>query len=85
MMFGVPTKGAVMEVDMADVYSREITLTTSYAASDVDTADALRLIESGKIDAGRLITHMYRLSDSQEAFERARAGRGAMKIVITRD
>ncbi len=85
MMFGVPSKGATMEADMADIYSREITLLTSYAASDRDTAEALGLIESGKIDVGRLVTHSYGLSDSQRAFEHARAGDGAMKIIITGD
>ena len=85
MMFGVPSKGAMMEVDMSEIYSREITLVTSYAASDRDTADALQLIESRKIDVGRLITHTYGLSDSQRAFEHARTGDNAMKIVITED
>lgn len=85
MMFGVPSKGAVMELDMTDLYSREITLSTSYAASDKDTAKALKMIESGKIQAGSLITHRYRLSESQRAFEHARSGSDAMKIVITDD
>ncbi|MDX1596344.1 MAG: zinc-dependent dehydrogenase, partial [Nitrosopumilaceae archaeon] len=37
MMFGVPSKGATMELDMSKIYSRELTLVTSYAASDKDT------------------------------------------------
>ena len=35
MMFGVPSKGAMINLDMSKVYSKEITLVTSYAASDV--------------------------------------------------
>ena len=85
MMFGVPSKGAMMNMDMSEIYSREITLSTSYAASDADTADALDLIESGRMDVKKLITHSYRLSESQNAFEHARAGRDAMKIIITGD
>ncbi|MFB5646203.1 MAG: zinc-dependent dehydrogenase, partial [Nitrosopumilaceae archaeon] len=41
MMFGVPSKGATLNVDMSKVYSKEITITTSYAASDHDTKEAL--------------------------------------------
>ena len=85
MMFGVPSKGAIMNLDMADLYSREITLSTSYAASDKDTANALKMIESKKIKVENLITHRYRLTESQKAFEHARSGHDAMKIIITDD
>ena len=43
MMFGVPSKGAMINLDMSKVYSKEIILVTSYAASDADTKDALRI------------------------------------------
>lgn len=84
MMFGVPTKGSMMNIDMSIVYSKEITLSTSYAASDHDTKEALDLISSGKIDAKKLITHRYSILDSQKAFEHAHTGKNAMKIVITK-
>ncbi len=85
VMFGVPSRGATMELDMGMIYSREIMLTTSYAASDHDTKAALDLIASTKpgFDVGQLITHRYALADSQEAFEHARVGTNAVKIIIT--
>lgn len=85
MMFGVPSKNAMLNLNMGDVYSREISLLTSYAASDRDTADALDIIESNKIDVKSLVTHTYPLSESQKAFEHARSGDGAIKIAITKD
>ena len=84
MMFGVPSKGAKMDLDMNKIYSKEITLVTSYAASDKDTAEALSLIESSQIDVKQLITHTYSISDSQKAFDHARSGENAMKIIITK-
>ena len=84
MMFGVPSKGAKIDLDMSKFYSKEITLVTSYAASDKDTKDALQLIESGKIDVKQLITHTYPILDSQKAFDHARSGENAMKIIITK-
>ncbi len=83
MMFGVPSKGATISLDMGRIYSREIALVTSYAASDRDTAEALQMIESSQIDVGGLITHTYGISDSQQAFDHARSGDRAMKIIIT--
>lgn len=84
MMFGVPSKGAMMNIDMSKVYSKEIMITTSYAASDYDTKEALKLIASGTIDVKKLITHRYSILDSQKAFEHAHTGENAMKIVITK-
>jgi len=84
MMFGVPSKGAKLDLDMSRIYSKEITLVTSYAASDSDTKEALNLIESSQIDVKQLITHTYSISDSQKAFDHARTGENAMKIIITK-
>ena len=84
MMFGVPSKGATIDLDMSKIYSKEITLLTSYAASDNDTKEALRLIESGEIDVKQLVTHTYPITDSQKAFDHAKSGEGAMKIIITK-
>lgn len=84
MMFGVPSKGAMIDLDMSKIYSKEITLVTSYAASETDTKDALDLIESSKIDVKKLITHTYPINDTQKAFEHAKSGDDAMKIIITK-
>ncbi len=84
MMFGVPSKDAKIILNMSKIYSKEITLVTSYAASDVDTKEALRLIESSQIDVNQLVTHTYPIEDSQKAFDHARSGDNAMKIIITK-
>lgn len=84
MMFGVPSKGAKLDLDMNKIYSKEITLVTSYAASDSDTKEALHLIESSQIPVKQLITHTYPIIDSQKAFDHARSGDNAMKIIITK-
>jgi len=83
MMFGVPTMGAKINLDMSKIYAKEITLVTSYAASDFDTKEALHLIGSSEIDVNQLVTHTYSLLDSQKAFDHAKSGENAMKIIIT--
>ena len=82
VMFGVPSKDASIDINMSNVYSKEITITTTYAASDTDTKNALELIASGTIDVKSLITHKYTLEDSQKAFDHAKTGDNAMKIII---
>ena len=84
MMFGVPSKGDTMNIDMSKVYSKEITLITSYAASDYDTKEAMELIKSSRADVKSLITHKYSISETQKAFDHAYDGSDAMKIIITK-
>jgi len=84
MMFGVPSKGDIMNLDMSKVYSKEIMITTSYAASDYDTKEALELIKSSRINVKNLITHRYSISETQKAFDHAHDSSDAMKIIITK-
>ena len=55
VMFGVPSKGATtVNIDMSLIYSKEIDIVTTYAASDIDTKNALELISSGNVDVKSL-------------------------------
>jgi len=83
VMFGVPSKGANVELDMSEVYSKGLTIINSYAASDFDSKEALEKISSKQINVTQLITHKYHLDESQKAFEHARSGDNAKKIIIS--
>ena len=83
VMFGVPSKGAIIDLDMSEIYSKGITIVNSYAASDFDTKEALEKISSKQINVSHLITHKYNLQECQEAFVHAKSGDNAMKIIIS--
>jgi len=83
VMFGVPSKGANVELDMSEVYSKGITIVNSYAASDFDTKESLEKISNKQINVSQLITHKYNLQECQEAFLHAKSGDNAMKIIIS--
>ena len=83
VMFGVPSKGAIIDLDMNEIYSKGITIVNSYAASDFDTKEALEKISNKQINVSQLITHKYNLQECQEAFVHAKSGDNAMKIIIS--
>lgn len=83
VLFGVPTKDATMSIDISKVYSKEITITPSYAASESDTNAAFSFIEGKKIDVNKLITHRFDLLESAKALEYAHQGNDSIKIVVT--
>ncbi len=81
LIFGVPSKGAMLNIDANLLFMNEISLLTSGYCSEKETKEALRLIESGEINAKELITHRYPLEKAAEAFETAHKG-NAMKVVV---
>src|SRR5690242_6510165 len=83
VLFGVPTKDAKLQLDISKVYSKEITMIPSYAASEADTMAAFKLIQDNNIQVKKLITHRFDLSESKKALEYAHQGNDAMKIIIT--
>ncbi len=83
ILFGVPPKDAKISIDISKVYSKEITITPSYAASEADTNAAFALINDGKIDVKKLITHKFDLTESARALEYAHHGNDSMKIIVT--
>jgi L-iditol 2-dehydrogenase len=83
VLFGVPSKDAKMQVDMSKIYSKEITIMPSYAASENDTKTAFDLIRERRIDIKSLVTHRFDLSESAKALEYAHQGNDSMKIIVT--
>ena len=83
VLFGVPSKEAKMQLDVSKVYSKEITIVPSYAASEIDTMVAFKLIQENKVEVKKLITHRVDLTESKKALEYAHQGNDAIKIIIT--
>ncbi len=84
ILFGVPPKNATININVGIIYSKEISIITSYAASDYDTKDAFSMIMSAQINIDKLITHKYSISDAKRALEHARDGKNSIKIMITK-
>jgi len=81
-LFGVPTKGSVLDYDISELYNSEQQISTSYAATEDDTKEALKILLSNASDFGRLVTHRYPLAQFAEALEMAASAK-AMKVVVT--
>lgn len=83
MLFGVPPKGSEMSYDMSKLYSSEHSLIPSYAASEVETNQAIKLISERRLDIASLITHRFDIKDAADAIKCAHDAKDAMKVVIT--
>ncbi len=65
-----------------DLYFNDITITTSYSCGPYDTKKALELISSKKINHNLLITHEFRIEDTQKAYEITAKAKDSLKCII---
>ena len=69
---------------LEDLWIRNVTITTGLVDAS-STPTLLRLIAAGQLDAGRLVTHHFRLDQMEEAYEvfSDAANTAALKVMIT--
>jgi L-iditol 2-dehydrogenase len=83
MLFGVPSKNSNVSLNMNKLYSNEQSLISCYAASEIETNQALKLIAEKRIDVKRLITHRFTIKNADEAIKCAHEAKDAMKVIVT--
>ncbi len=80
---------AVPEHDITIPFVRfwrdEITVTFSYGASPDDLQEAIKLIDSGRVNVRKMITHRVSLSDIVQGFKLASEAKDSLKVVVVPD
>ena len=82
LLFGVPLKNSQFPLDVSKVYSNELSLVPSYAASELETNQALKLLSENRVNLDFLITHKFKIDYSSEAFCCAYEAKDCMKVII---
>jgi len=85
VLFGVPPKASNLSYDMSRLYSNEHSLIPSYAASEVETNQAISMMAEKRVDVAPLITHRFDIKDASEAIKCAHEAKDAMKVIVTSD
>lgn len=83
ILFGAPARGAMMSLDMSNLFLREISFQSSYSTSEIEMRIALDLMTQKRIALAQMITHRIPLQEVNEAFRMAADGREAVKVVVT--
>lgn len=81
-IFGVPEKGERAELDFSYLFMNEISIVTSYSTSEVETTTILGLMKSKKLSFKDVVTHKFRLSQIEEAFQTARDISRSLKVIV---
>jgi L-iditol 2-dehydrogenase len=83
LLFTPTATGVLTPLDLGELYFREVSLVPSYSCGPEDTRQAYDLLRSGKVHPEKLVTHRFPLDNVQEAFETARRGGAAVKVLVT--
>jgi len=82
LLFAPTRPGVGLPLDLNDLWSRQITLTTTYAASPGDLAEALELIRDRKVNVGEMVTHRLGLDETGEGFRLVAEAGDSLKVVV---
>jgi L-iditol 2-dehydrogenase len=83
LLFAPSSPEAALVVSPYRLMFSEVTVTGSYSCSPLETRQALKLIQGGRIRTKELITHRFDLGGVGEAIHLAAEAGESMKIVIT--
>ncbi len=82
LIFGEPQKEIKVNIDINTIYSKEIKIITTYAATTKEIHEALRIITNMEIDVNKIITHRYSIAESKDAFEKVHYKNDVIKAII---
>ncbi len=83
LLFTPTPAGIATHLDLGDLYFREISLVPSYSCGPDNTRQAYRLLRRGQVETDGLVTHRFPLDRIQEAYDTARHGGPALKVMVT--
>jgi L-iditol 2-dehydrogenase len=83
VLFTPTATGVLTPLDLGELYFREVSLVPSYSCGPSDTRLAYELLRTGKVEPRPLITHRFPLEQVQQAFDTARGGGAAVKVIVT--
>jgi L-iditol 2-dehydrogenase len=83
LLFGISAPAATLPVSPYQLLFSELTLVGTYSSSHIETRQALKLIQAGRIEVESLITHRFKLAEVDRAIHLAAEHGESMKILIT--
>ncbi|OGQ48337.1 MAG: alcohol dehydrogenase [Deltaproteobacteria bacterium RIFCSPLOWO2_02_44_9] len=83
VLFFAPTNPDVkIQIPLWDIWRNEITLTTSYAASQFDIEQSIELIANRRVNLKDMITHRFSLKEAAKGFQLVARAQDSIKVII---
>lgn len=82
LFFGEPYNESRISLDMSQIYSKEITILTSYSAANEDFQNSIKFFLKYEKKFSKLISHEFKFEDSVSAINLAKSG-NRIKVVVS--
>ena len=82
MLFGAPAHGASYRLDVSSLFTRQVSLVSSYSCVEAEMHQAVKLAAEKVLDLKGLITDRFKLRDAAGAFDHARTSKTAIKTIV---
>jgi L-iditol 2-dehydrogenase len=82
LLFGAPAQGASFELNVSDLFSRQITMLSSYSCVEAEIEEAIKLVAVKRLDLKSLVSDRFKLRDADKAMEFARTSKEAIKTIV---
>ncbi|VUT25919.1 MAG: alcohol dehydrogenase [Candidatus Methanolliviera sp. GoM_asphalt] len=82
LLFAPAEPGVSIPIQPNDIWSRGITITTTYAGSPKDISIAIELIRNHRIDVRKMITHRLGLAEAGLGFQLVSGADDSLKVII---
>lgn len=83
ILFFAPTPpGLTIPLELNDIWNRQLTLTTTYAAAPSDISSAIELIRTGRVQAKEMVSHRLPLEETGLGFKIVSEAEESLKVVV---
>jgi L-iditol 2-dehydrogenase len=82
LLFAPHEPGTTAPLPIAEVWRDQITIVATYAGPPVDSAQAIELLASRRIEVAHMITHRLPLAEAARGFGLVTAGKESIKVII---
>lgn len=82
LLFGAPSHGSTIDLDVSELFARQVSVVTSYSCVESDIHHALDIFLKGDLDLHSMITDRFSIDHAPEAIESARTSHNPIKTMI---
>lgn len=83
LFFGEPKENSKIKIDMSEIYSKEITILSSYAATNEDFKSSIEFLTENQQRFSKLISHEFSFKNALKAIKLAKYGEKRIKVVVS--
>src|SRR5438445_3830464 len=82
LLFGAPSQGASYQLSVSELFSRQITLLSSYSCVEAEMKEAIKLVSEQRLDLKNRISDRSKLRHAEKAMDFAKPSKAAIKTIV---